>query len=101
MLGEGAVACFAINVRVLADFLHFQDVCVTGLAGLVAGEMDGTGGDLADCVSAVVAILSEALGYDEVPDYKEHEEGDYEQKCKPEKMSCIFEKTHRINFPSR
>jgi hypothetical protein len=36
-----------------------------------------------------------------VPDNKEHEEGSDEQERKSEQMSCIFEKAHRINFPSR
>lgn len=101
MLRQGTVTGFTIHVGVLAYFFHFQNVCVTGLAGFMAGKVDGTGGDLADRVSAVMAILSKALGNDKVSNYKEDKEGDYEQKREPKKMSCIFEKTHRMNFPSR
>jgi hypothetical protein len=47
-----------------------------------------------------MAVFAKGLGHDEVPDNKEHEEGKDEQERKPEQMSCIFEKAHRINFPS-
>jgi hypothetical protein len=35
-----------------------------------------------------------------VADYEKQDEGDYEQEKEPEKMSCIFEATHRMVFPS-
>src|ERR1017187_5873747 len=95
------VAGFAVDVGVLAGFFGVQDVRMAGLAGLVAGEMDGTSGNLTDCGSTVMAVFAKGLGHDEVPDNKEHEEGSDEQERKSEQMSCIFEKAHRINFPSR
>lgn len=100
MFRQRTVAGFAIDVRVLADLLHFQNVCVTGLAGIVAGVVDRARGDLSDGGPAVVTIFSEALRDNEVPDHKKHHEGDYEQKSEPEKMSCIFEKLHGARFPS-
>jgi hypothetical protein len=100
MLCQRAMTGFAIYVHVLAVLLHCQNVCVTGLAGIVAGEVDRAGGDLSDGGSAVVAVLTEALWDNKVPDHEENEEGEYEQKSEPEKMSCIFEKLHGAKFPS-
>jgi hypothetical protein len=33
-------------------------------------------------------------------DHKKHYESNDEQEKEPEKMSCIFEATHRMVFPS-
>ena len=101
VLRQGAVAGFTVHAGVLAGFFGVEDVRMAGLAGLVAGEMDGTSGNLTDCGSAVMAVFAKGLGHDEVPDNKEHEEGNDEQERKPKQMSCIFEKAHRVNFPSR
>src|ERR1017187_8851171 len=60
------VVGFAVDVGVLAGFLGVQDVRMAGLAGLVAGEMDGTSGNLTDCGSAVMAGFAKGLGHDEV-----------------------------------
>src|SRR5579872_5030574 len=40
-----SVACLAVDVGMLAATFGLGDVRVAGLAGLVSGEMDGTGGD--------------------------------------------------------
>src|ERR1017187_5041631 len=48
MLRQRAMAGFAVDVGVLAGGLDGQDVGVAGLAGLVAGEVGGGGGDFAD-----------------------------------------------------
>ena len=61
VLGQRAVAGFAVHMRMLALALHIEDVGVAGFACLVAGELHRTGRNLADCSAAVVAILSEAL----------------------------------------
>jgi hypothetical protein len=101
VLGERSMAGFAVDVCVLAGLLGIQDVGMAGLAGLMSGEVDWAGGDLGDGGAAIVAILAETLGHDEMPDYEKHEEEEYEQKCEPEKMSCIFQKLHWSEIPSR
>ena len=98
MIRQRAMAGFAVDVGVLAGGLDGQDVGVAGLAGLVAGEVDGVGGDFADGGSAVVAVLPEALGHDEVANDKKHHKGDDEEEGKSEEMSCIFEAFHRAIF---
>lgn len=100
VLRKRTMAGFAIDVGVLAGLLHLEDVRMAGFAGIVAGEVDGTGSNFSNGGSTVVAVLPEALRHHEVPDHKKQRESDYEQECEPEKMSCIFEKAHRINFPS-
>jgi len=101
VLCQGTMAGFAVDIGVLARRLHCQNICVTGLTGFVSGKVDGTGSNLRNSGSAVVAIFSEALGYDKVPDHKEDSESNDEQKSEPEKMSCIFEKVHRVILPSK
>lgn len=101
MLSQRTMTGFAIHVDVLAHLLHFQNVCVTGLAGFVAGKMNRTGSHLTYGGPAVVAILSKGLRHNEVPDHQEKYEGYDEQKRKPQQMSCIFKQLHRKIFPSR
>jgi hypothetical protein len=48
--------------------------------------VDGTGGNLTNGGSAVVAIFSEALRYNEVTDHEKYHEGNDKQKGKSEKM---------------
>ena len=101
MLCQGTMTGFAIHVGVLAGLLRVQNVCVTGLAGIVSGKMDRTGGHLSDRRAAVVAVFSKTLRYNEVADHEEKGKRCDEQKRKPQKMSCIFEEIHRTLFPSR
>ena len=98
MVRQGTVTSFAVDVGVLAGFFHVKDVRMAGLAGLVTGEMDRTGGDLGDRSSAVVSVLAKALRHNEVPDHQEHCKRHYEQEREPEEVSCIFEEVHRIYF---
>jgi hypothetical protein len=95
VFGQGAVASFAVDVGVFAGGFGGEDIGVAGFAGLMAGKVDGFGGYLGDCGSAVMAILSEGPGHDEVADHEKHREGDDEEKGKSKEMSCIFEAIHR------
>jgi len=98
---QRAVAGFAVDVGVLARGLDGEDVGVTGFTGLVAGEVDRTGGYLADGGAAVVAVLSEGFGHDEVANDEKHRESDDEQSGKSEEMACVFEEAiHRAKCPS-
>jgi hypothetical protein len=67
----------------------------------VSGEFNWLGGDLADGCAAIVAVLSEGFGDDEVADHEKHHEGGDEEKREAEKMSCVFEAAHPTIFPSR
>jgi hypothetical protein len=69
---------------------------MAGLAGLVAGVVQRAGGNLTYRGPAVVAVLPEALGHNEVAEHKKHREGDDEEKGKAEEMSCILGETHRV-----
>ena len=87
VVGQRTVAGFAIDVGVLAGLLGVEDVRVAGLAALVAGEVDGLGCDLGYGCAAIVAILSERLGDDEVANHEKHHKGDDEQESESEKMT--------------
>ena len=97
---QRAVAGFAVYGHVLAGGLGGDDVAVAGFAGSVSGEMNWTGGDLADGGSAVVAVFSEGLGHDVVANDEERHESDDEQSGKSEEMAYIFEAIHRAICPS-
>lgn len=100
VVGQGAVAGFAVDVGVLAGGFDGENVGVAGFAGLVSGKFDGPGGDLGDGGPAIMAVLSEAPGHDEVTNDEKHYEGDDEEKGKSKEMSCIFEAIHRAISPS-
>jgi hypothetical protein len=51
------MAGLAVHKRVLTGFLHIQHVRMTVLASLVPGKLHRMGGDIADRVPAVVAVL--------------------------------------------
>jgi hypothetical protein len=60
---------------------------VTGLAGFVSGEVDGTGGDLGNGGATVMPVLAETLGHHEVANNEEDHKRDDEEKREAEKMS--------------
>lgn len=74
VVGESAMAGFATDSGVLAGLLHFEFVLMTHGAGVAAGEGDRAGGDLAESLGTVVAVLTETGGYDEVTDDYEQDE---------------------------
>ena len=83
----------------LALALHVKYVHVAALASLVAGELDRVGGDFTDGRTAIMPILAKALRHNKVAHHQKHQKGEDKESCKPEKMSCILEKTHQAPFP--
>ena len=63
VLGERAVAGFAIHTCMLAVFLLVENVAMAGLTGLMSGEVDRLGGHVGKGIAAIVAVLSKA-GWD-------------------------------------
>jgi hypothetical protein len=61
MFCQWSVARLAVDVRMPAALLFFQDVRMTVFASLVAGKVYGSSGGLGQGISTVVSVLSEAL----------------------------------------
>ena len=61
----GSVARFAVDVRMPAALLFFQDVRMAIFASLVAGEIHRASRDLGEGISAVMSVLSETLRHQE------------------------------------
>ena len=66
MLGLRTVAGLTIDPGMHAGLLHIRNVAVARFTSLVPRKEDGTGCNLNNGGSAVVAIFSEALRYNEV-----------------------------------
>ncbi len=94
MPGKRAVAGFAIHARVLAGFLYFQNVAVAVFTTLVAGIGDRLGGELGQRVSAIVAVLSKALGDEVGSQQKKQGDPNCESCRQPEEMFGILESVH-------
>lgn len=94
MIGERSMAGFAMDIGMLACLLYLENVGMTGFARLMTCEVDGTGGNLSNGGSTVVAIFAEALRNNKATDHQKEYEANDEQKSKPEKMSCILEVAH-------
>jgi hypothetical protein len=64
------------------------------------------GRNLGNRCAAIVAILAEAFGHDEVADHKEHNERERKQKRKSEQMTPVLKSPHdavslRVDDPQR
>ena len=99
VFGERTVAGFAVDAGVLALALRFLNVGVAVAAGLVAGEDDGTGGDLIDGGGAIVTVLTEAFGNDKAANDEKDEKSDDEESQKAKEMTSIFEEVHAALSP--
>jgi hypothetical protein len=94
MLGQRTMAGLTVDACMDAGLLHLSNVGMARFASLLARKVDRTGGNLNNGGSAVVAIFSEALWYNEVTDHQKYHEANDKQKSKPEKMPRILEVTH-------
>jgi len=95
MFRQGSVARFAVDVRVPAALLFFEDIRMAIFASLVAGEVHRVGGDFGQGISAVVSILSEALWHKKRAHPKKREDADDENRYQPKEVSCILEGIHK------
>ena len=93
-LKERAVARFAVHVRMRALGFGIGNIRVAGFARLVPGKLHRMLGNLAHRRSAIMPILPEGLWNHIAAHYQKHQEGDYEEPRKPEKMSCILQTAH-------
>jgi len=93
---QWSVAGFTVHVRVPAVFFLVENVGVAGFASLVAGIVDGAGGELGQSVPAVVAVLSKTARNQKAADAKKREDANQEDGCQPEEVSCIFEGIHKV-----
>ena len=91
----------AVDADVFAGVLGVCDVAVAGLAGGVAGKVDGAGGHLTDSRAAIVAVFAEGLGDDEMADDQEDQEGQDEEPGEPEEVTGIFKFAHETLSPER
>jgi hypothetical protein len=80
------MAGLTVDACMDSGLLHLRNVGMARLASLLPRKVDGTGGNLTNGGSAVVAIFSEALRYNEVTDHEKYHEGNDKQKGKSEKM---------------
>jgi hypothetical protein len=71
-------------MRVLAFALHIENIGMAGFAGLVTGKLHWAGRNLSDCGTAIVPVLSEAVGNHEMSNHKENNEGENEESRKSE-----------------
>jgi len=94
MLRLRAVAGLTVDTGVLAGFLSFEDIDVTSLTRVVSGKAQRTGDYFSDCSSAVVTILAKGGRHNVAANAPEDEEGNYEQRSKPEEMSSVFQEVH-------
>lgn len=90
-LDQRSVAGLAVYVRVLSVLLLVLHIRVTCFTCVVAGELCGTGCDFADGGSAVVSVLSEAFGDDEVSHHQKYHEGEDKESRKSKKMPSILD----------
>lgn len=96
MFRQRAVAGLTIHMRMPAIFLFVEHIDVTGLAGLMAGEVDGPGRDFGECVAAIMAVLPKALRHHKTPNDQEEEDASEENPRQPEKMARISENIHVV-----
>ena len=94
MLGQRAVASFAMDTGVHSGLLLCCDVRVAGFACGLSGEVNWPGSDLGDGRSAIVSVLSEALRNDEVASDQEQDKHHRKEKGESEKMFRIPEALH-------
>lgn len=79
---------------VLALFLLIDDVGVAAFANFVPGVSDGSCGNLSNCCSPVMPVLSEALGYDCGPQNQENAHRYDDNRGQSDQMLGIFEQVH-------
>ena len=99
VLGQRAMAGFAVDAHMLARFLYGQHVAVTVFTGLVTGKDDWFGSKLGQRGAAIVAILSKALGNKVCPDQQKHHDHDRTRYRQLDEMSGVFKFTH--SYPSQ
>jgi hypothetical protein len=66
------------------------NIRVAALARLVPGKLHRVLSNFADRRSAIMSILPEGLWNHVAAHHKKHQESDYKEPRKPEKMSCIL-----------
>ncbi len=94
MLGQRAMAGFAVDARVFAGFLQFQDISVTVFTGLVSGEARFASRKFFQRVAAIVTVFSETFGNEVCPKREEDDNSKEEDGGEPQKMLDIFEFAH-------
>jgi len=94
MLRQGTMARLAGNVLVDAFALHLQDVSMATLANLVTGVGDRKRRDLADCVAAIVSVLSKTARDEQATRDQKQREPYHEDGGEPKEMFRILETFH-------
>ena len=92
--GQRSVARFAVDVRVFSVFLLLQDVSMAAFARLVAREIGWPGGDLRQCVAAIVPVLSKTLWDQERAEDQEEQDANGEDSRQSKKMSRVLKGIH-------
>lgn len=92
--GQGAVASFAVHVRVLALLLLPEDISMASLAGLMTGKLDWPGRHFGDGVAAVVPVLTEAFRDQETAHDEEQGDASDENPGQSKQMSGVLEDVH-------
>ena len=99
MVCQWPVACLTVHSGVLSAGFGGSDVGVAGLAGLMAGKVDGLRCDLRDGSATIVSILAECLWHHEMAQEEEDRKSDHEEKCESEEVSRILKNTHWVSDP--
>ncbi len=85
------VAGFAGNVGMAAELFLIDDVGVASLAGVMPGKNRRAGSNLADSITAIVAVLSEALGDNGLAQQDEDYQQDGDDNREPNEMFDVLE----------
>jgi hypothetical protein len=101
VLGEWAVACFAIDSSVLASVFGGDDVGVADFAGLMPGVFDGEFGDFLEGSATVVTVLPETAWNDNGAHHKDGGDANNEEGSKPKEMSGVLEYRHKKSSAER
>jgi hypothetical protein len=96
---QWSVTRLAVDLHVAATPLLLQNVRMAAFADLVAGEIHGSGGNLADGISTVVSILSKTLRHQELTHSQKQQAADNENRSQPKEVPCIFEGIHEKAAP--
>jgi hypothetical protein len=105
VLGERAMAGFAVNIGVLSLAFQIGLVGMAGFAGLVACEFYLARADVVHSAGTEVAVLAEFGGDDHSPYYQEGDQCEHQQKQDPDQMFAIPEEvlhgSQACNRPSQ
>ena len=93
MLGLRAVAGFAMQSRMPAQFFLIDDFSVAAFTCLVACMSDGPGGEFSNGVSAIMAVLAEGFRNHGRPQYHKSYHRDEHDSGEPDQMLYVLEQS--------